>query len=190
MNCQSCGTPAPPGAAFCGNCGNRIDTTISEPPSAAQPPSSSPGWWNGVDSAGAPPPASPPLATPITATPSNEPSLHRKRRWVFAALGVVGLGAAGLIGWLALQSGNIANGGATSPEGVAQGIVDALNHEDLAGASTFVSARELPDLGALVTALQTAAKAQGISGLAQGDGADLTIELKDRPSCELTCTRI
>jgi hypothetical protein len=111
--------------------------------------------------------------------------LHRKRRWVFAALGVAGLGAAGVIGWLALQSGNIADGGATSPEGVAQGIVDALNHEDLAAASTFVSARELPDLGALVTALQAAAKAQGISGLSQGDGADLTIDLKDATASEL-----
>ncbi len=88
-----------------------------------------------------PPPPARPIPTTVTTGPV-EASPPRGPRWVGR---VLALGAAAALigggGYLAINAG-AADGGAATPQGALEGVLDALTNEDLVGAAEFVEPTE------------------------------------------------
>ncbi len=105
---------------------------------------------------------------------SNDPAAPTtRRRWGTIAAGVLAVGAAGTLLFLAM--GDSASQGAGSPKAAVEQLAAAINAEDFAAAIDALAPDEVDGLQPLIDAFRTQAQQEGIQGLAKGEGLDLQL---------------
>ena len=152
MTCPSCGRSVPSGSRTCGACGTVLDTASAAAPIAGQPAVA--GW-------GATPPPARRRVGPAVLAAATALLL------VFAAIGVV---AARTVG---------ARAGARSPEAAANGLLAALDKQDLGRASGYLQGEERQLAGVYADRLSSALATARNGGGANGSLAAFDLTAKD-----------
>lgn len=113
------------------------------PDPGGTPPPPPPPSLGGVPAGSGPPPAPPmgsmdPTApmptTPIPTAAPNAPAGRPRGKVIAGAVGALAIAGAGIFGITRISGDGAASGGASSPEGAANALLDALDNEDVLGA--------------------------------------------------------